>query len=104
MGRISALTRRFSLRFLEYWKNIGSDYKAVCIDIISDSKKKPLKSAAIGAALAALAYAYKTNPNERFTQRNCRPKKKENSEVKDICAYENRRSSRCRFITVRIRT
>uniref|UniRef100_A0A915CEB7 Uncharacterized protein n=1 Tax=Parascaris univalens TaxID=6257 RepID=A0A915CEB7_PARUN len=66
MGRISAFTWRWCLRFVDYWKNIGNDYRTVCVDVIGGCKERPVKATMIATALAALAYAYKTNPTERM--------------------------------------
>uniref|UniRef100_A0A914RR86 Uncharacterized protein n=1 Tax=Parascaris equorum TaxID=6256 RepID=A0A914RR86_PAREQ len=57
MGRISAFTWRWCLRFVDYWKNIGNDYRTVCVDVIGGCKERPVKATMIATALAALAYA-----------------------------------------------
>lgn len=44
---------------------MAHDYRSVAVDTVQQARQRRLRTAAIGSVIAALVYAYKTNPSEQ---------------------------------------
>ncbi|KAB7501466.1 Uncharacterized protein Anas_11103 [Armadillidium nasatum] len=51
-------------KWTNYWILVGQDYKRSTIDLIKESRKKPLKTSIVITSLSGIIYSIKTNPNE----------------------------------------
>ncbi|XP_033116294.1 mitochondrial import inner membrane translocase subunit Tim29-like [Anneissia japonica] len=64
--------RRQFKKLSEYLKALGSDYKNVAMDTVSDAKARPVKATVYIVTAAAFSYAAHLNPSlESFCQELC---------------------------------
>ncbi|XP_076055595.1 mitochondrial import inner membrane translocase subunit Tim29 [Oratosquilla oratoria] len=52
-------------KWVKYWQMVVKDYKEVFVDVIKESREKPVKAAFYISFLSGLAYAFRTNPDKK---------------------------------------